>query len=242
MSQAPLNNRTILVTGASRGIGHAVARRLHDAGARVVGISRTPPEAPVPHGIEDVRMDLGDIAALTAALRELCGDYPDIDGLVLNAGAGRFGGLEEFSADHIRELVELNLVSPMLVTREFLPRFKTRGSGDLVFIGSESALRGGRKGAVYSATKFGIRGFVQSVREECAGSGVRTGIINPGMVDTSFFDELDFRPGRRPDQHLKAGDVADAVLLMISARPGAVIDEINLSPAKTVIDFGTRNS
>jgi short-subunit dehydrogenase len=237
MSRPELNQRTILVTGASRGIGLAIARRLRSAGTRVIGVSRTPP--PVGEsGIVFVALDLADLAALPDSLRRLAADHPQIDALVLNAGTGRFGTLEQFSPIQIRALVELNLVSPMLVTRAFLPRFRLKGYGDLVFIGSESALRGGRRGAVYSATKFGLRGFVQSLREECARSGVRVGIVNPGMVATSFFDALDFRPGQEPGQHLKAEDVADAVLSMLTARPGAVIDEINLSPAKTVIDFG----
>lgn len=238
MSQDELIGRTILVTGASRGIGLAIAHRLHQAGARVVGLSRSAPLNIVPPGMEYVHADLGDLAGLSSALRELVTTHRDIDGVVLNAGAGRFGALEQFSADQVRQLVELNLLSPMLVARELVPRFKRRGYGDLVFVGSESALRGGRRGAVYSATKFGIRGFAQSLRDECAASGVRVGIVNPGMVDTAFFEDLDFRPGREQDQHLTPEDVAEAVLLMLSARKGAVIDEINLSPAKTVIEFG----
>lgn len=238
MSQDELIGRTILVTGASRGIGLAIAHRLHQAGARVVGLSRSAPLNIVPPGMEYVHADLGDLARLPSALRELVTTHRDIDGVVLNAGAGRFGALEQFSADQVRQLVELNLLSPMLVARELVPRLKRRGYGDLVFVGSESALRGGRRGAVYSATKFGIRGFAQSLRDECAASGVRVGIVNPGMVDTAFFEDLDFRPGREQDQHLTPEDVAEAVLLMLSARKGAVIDEINLSPAKTVIEFG----
>jgi len=240
MSQAELNGRTILVTGASRGIGLAIAHRLHQAGAQVVGLSRSAPLTLAPSGMKYVQADLGDLAALPKVLRELSSEIRDIDGLVLNAGAGRFGALEQFSADQIRQLVELNLLSPILLARQLIPRLKHRGYGDIVFVGSESALRGGRKGAVYSATKFGIRGFAQSLRDECGASGVRVGIVNPGMVDTAFFDNLDFRPGRERDQHLTPRDVAEAVLLMLSARKGAVIDEINLSPAKTVIEFGKK--
>ena len=150
----------------------------------------------------------------------------------------RFGSLEQFSPGQIRRLIDLNLTSQILLARTFLPLLKKQGHGNLVFIGSEAALSGGRKGAVYSASKFALRGFAQSLREECAASGVRVGMVNPGMVATGFFRELDFRPGGSPDQHLQPRDVADAVWLMLTARPGAVIDEINLSPQKKVIEFG----
>ena len=68
-------------------------------------------------------------------------------------------------------------------------------------------------------------------------SSGRSGIVNPGMVNTSFFDELDFRPGDEEDQHLVPNDVVEAVLLMLAARPGAVVQEINLQPQKRVIRF-----
>lgn len=236
MSPADLKDRTIIVTGASRGIGLAVAKRLNEAGARVVGISRT---APADHAgfMHHVELDLSETNHLPAKLRRIAAAHPDASAVVLNAGAGRFGDLEQFSSEQVQALVQLNLVSPMLVAREFLPALKRRGAGDLVFIGSEAALRGGRRGAVYSATKFGLRGFVQSLRQECGSAGVRVGIVNPGMVATAFFDDLAFRPGQDRGQHLVAEDVADAVAFMLAARPGAVVDEINLSPAQHVIDF-----
>lgn len=231
-----LADRTIIVTGASRGIGLATARRLHEAGARVIGVSRTAPGDRADF-IHHVELDLSDTQQLPAELRRIAAAHPEASGVVLNAGAGRFGELEQFSAEQVQSLVQLNLLSPMLVARELLPALKRHGAGDLVFIGSESALRGGRRGAVYSATKFGLRGFVQSLRQECGSAGVRVGIVNPGMVDTAFFDDLAFRPGQERGQHLVAEDVADAVAFMLAARPGAVVDEINLSPAQHVIDF-----
>ncbi|MEJ2316041.1 MAG: SDR family NAD(P)-dependent oxidoreductase [Gammaproteobacteria bacterium] len=232
-----MKQRQLLVTGCSRGIGLAMTKRLLDEGHRVVGISRLSP------GIDSDRfshvgIDLSDLDKLPHALHELSAQQPDIDAVVLNAGIGRFGSLEEFSVRQIRQLVDLNLTSQVLLAREFLPKLKKRGSGDLVFIGSESALRGGRYGTVYAATKFGLRGLVQALQEECSTSNVRVGIINPGMVNTSFFDELDFRPGEEADQHLVPDDVVAAVLLMLDARQGAVIQEINLQPQKRVIRFG----
>ena len=231
-----MKQRQLLVTGCSRGIGLAITRRLLTEGHRVIGISRIPP------GIDSARfshieLDLSDLDALPAALRALSHQHPDIDAVILNAGIGRFGSLEEFAASQIRQLVDLNLTSQLLLAREFLPKLKKRGGGDLVFIGSESALRGGRYGTVYAATKFGLRGLAQALQEECSPSSVRIGIVNPGMVNTSFFDELDFRPGDEEDQHLVPNDVVEAVLLMLAARPGAVVQEINLQPQKRVIRF-----
>jgi 3-hydroxy acid dehydrogenase/malonic semialdehyde reductase len=231
-----MKQRQLLVTGCSRGIGLAITRRLLAEGHRVVGISRHSPG--IDAGLfSHMELDLSALESLPDALRELSKQYPDIDAVVLNAGIGRFGSLEEFSASQIRQLVDLNLTSQLLLAREFVPKLKKRGGGDMVFIGSESALRGGRYGTVYAASKFGVRGLVQALQDECSASSVRVGIVNPGMVNTSFFDDLDFRPGDEEDQHLVPDDVAAAVLLMLDARPGAVIQEINLQPQKRVIRF-----
>ena len=114
---------------------------------------------------------------------------------------------------------------------------KQRGSGNIVFMGSEAALAGGKRGAVYSAAKFGLRGLAQALRQECAASGLRVSIINPGMVQTEFFNELDFRPGESSNNYILPDDVALAVQMILEARQGTVFDEINLSPQKKVIRF-----
>ena len=232
-------DRTLLVTGASKGIGRAIADKALAEGCRVIGISREwPSNAGSGTAFTGISLDLSLTDDLPGKLKSLHLQHPEIDGIVCNAGIGRFGSLEEFSPAQIRELIDLNLTASILLAREVLPAFKKRNAGNLIFMGSEAAVSGGKKGAVYSATKFAVRGLAQSLREECAGSGVRVGIVNPGMVDTGFFDGMNFRPGKAPGDHLTPEDVADAVWLMLSARTGAVIDEINLSPQKKVIQFG----
>jgi 3-hydroxy acid dehydrogenase/malonic semialdehyde reductase len=98
--------------------------------------------------------------------------------LVCCAGRGDFGSLEEFSYQRIRELVELNFLSPVYLVRAFLPSLKKRGRGDLIFLGSESALSGGKRGAVYAASKAALGGFARALREECGKSGVRNKSFN----------------------------------------------------------------
>ncbi len=235
---ASLAERSLLVTGASRGIGRAISEQLLHAGARVIGIGRDFSAWPQrPAGLHPVELDLAQLDRLPQALKEIRAAHPAIDGIVCNAGYGRFGSLEEFSPAQIREQIDLNLTSQILLAREFLPGLKARGWGDLIFMGSEAALAGGRRGAVYCASKFALRGLAQSLREECAGSGIRVCVINPGMVKTGFFDELNFCPGEAEENYLLAEDVAEAVRTVLSARPGTCFDEINLSPLKKVIRF-----
>jgi len=233
-----LKNRKILVTGASRGIGRAIAETLIQEGAAVIGIARDfsawhePPDQLLP-----LQLDLTQLNELPTEIKALAGQHPDIDGIIFNAGEGHFGSLEEFSTAQIRHLVDLNLTSQILLARELLPNMKRRGDGDLIFMGSEAALSGSRKGAVYCATKFALRGFAQSLREECSNSGIRSTTINPGMVKTGFFESLSFEPGDAEENYILPQDVADAVLTVLSARPGTCFDEINLSPLKKVIKF-----
>lgn len=230
--------RKILVTGASRGIGAAITRNLLQTGHRVLALARDFSDWPTPPAeLETCVLDLADLEALPHQLGEIARAHPELDGLILNAGYGRFGSLEEFSYQQIQHMVETNLLQHIYFARALIPRFKQQGRGDLIIIGSEAALTGGRRGAVYSACKFALRGLAQSLREECSQSGIRVSLINPGMVDTPFYDRLDFSPGEADENHLRAEDIAEAVNLVLHAHPGTVFDEINLNPLKKVIRF-----
>lgn len=226
----------VLITGVSRGIGHALARQLLRQGTKVFGTSRSPKTIKIADAsFTAIEMDLGKIADDQAVVDALVEQCQDIDGLVLNAGAGRFGGLEEFSHSQIERLISVNLVAQIQIARAFIPIFKHRGSGDIIFIGSESAITAGKQGTIYSAAKFGLRGFSQALRRECATNGIRVGLINPGMVNSHFFDELGFGPGPDPANSILPEQVADAVMLMLNSAANVVFDEINLSPVNKVI-------
>jgi NADP-dependent 3-hydroxy acid dehydrogenase YdfG len=230
--------RNVLVTGASSGIGRAVAEHLLMHGHTVIGISRdcTKFTRPMP-GFSAVQMDLSQLHELPKKLHELQHNFPDINAVVFCAGVGQFGSIEEFSYLHIEALLNLNFTSQVFLTKALLPHLKNKVSSDLIFIGSEAALKGSRKGAIYCASKFALRGFTQALREDCGKSNVRVCLINPGMVKTPFFETLTFEPGDHESNSLCPEDVAQAVAFVLSARAEIVIDEINLSPLNKVVKF-----
>lgn len=233
--------KTVLVTGASRGIGQAISRRLLADGHSVVGLARDfSPFPDRPSTFHAVEIDLAKLDRLPDRLKSVQAEHPEIESVVFNAGRGHFGSLEEFSFAQIRSLIELNFVSHAYVARALLPAIKRHGRGHLVFVGSEAALLGQKKGAVYCASKFAIRGFAQALRDECASSGVRVSIINPGMVRTGFFDSLDFYPGEDEGNSILPDDIAETVSTILASRAGTNFDEINLSPLKKVIRFRSK--
>lgn len=233
--------RTCLVSGASRGIGAAIVCKLIQEGHRVIGLSRSTAStnhSAIPgnlrHNLINIECDVSDVRQLQTIVPTVLNEHR-IDSIVCNAGIGRFGSLEEFSFEQINKLVSTNLLSHIHLCRLALPILKQGERSDIVFIGSESALAGGRYGAVYSATKFGLRGFSQSLRHECTGSRCHVGIINPGMTRTDFFDSLNFEPGASDDNALLSDEIASAVLQMLESPDHAVIEEINVNPLKRVV-------
>ncbi len=228
--------RTVLVTGASSGIGKAITEKLLHLGHRVIGISRDLKRLSYEAGqFSGIEIDLSNLQKLPEKIKALKKQYPEIDAVIFSAGIGQFGSLEEFSYSQIELLLTTNFTSQAFLAKGLISGLKKKPYSDLVFIGSEAALKGTQKGTIYCASKFALRGFTQALREECGKSNVRVSLINPGMVKTAFFDPLSFEPGEASNQHLLAGDVADAVCYILNARPGIVIDEINLNPANRVV-------
>ena len=190
-----MKDRHILITGSSSGIGRATAQKLLEAGAVVYGIARNHEKfQPDTKRYKPLTIDVTDLKVLPGQLSDLLATQPEIDGLISNAGYGSFEGLENFSPEQIYSYINDNLTSHLVITRCLLPHFKTKNRGDVIFIGSEAALEGKKKGSLYCATKFGLRGFSQSIRQESTNKNIRVTLINPGMVRTSFFDDLNFQP------------------------------------------------
>lgn len=223
----------VLVSGSSSGIGAATVQSLLDLGFSVTGVSRTILTTNA-DAYQHLGIDLGNLDQLEQRAAEIRKLGP-LTAAVLCHGVGDFGGLEQFSTARIRRLIDTNLTSVIMLSRLLLPLLKQNDVSTLVLMGSEAALRGGQKGAVYAASKFGLRGLAQSLREECSSSGVRVSIVNPGMVRTPFFDNLSFEPGEHADNALLAEDVATAVINVISSPRHMVTEEINLSPIRKVV-------
>ena len=230
--------RTVLISGASSGIGRAIAKQLFNAGHKVIGLSREPGQFCRPHpGFSAIQLDLAKLNTIAPAAKQLVQDFPDLDAVVFAAGYGQFGSLEQFSYTQIEKLMTVNFTAPVFLTRALLPSLKQQPHSNLIYIGSEAALKGSRNGTIYCAGKFALRGFTQALRDECGKSSVRVSLINPGMVDTAFFATLAFAPGKQANQALQADDIANAVSYILQAGQHCVIDEINLNPATKVIEF-----
>ncbi|NQV69185.1 MAG: SDR family oxidoreductase [Pseudohongiella sp.] len=229
-------SQLVVVTGASSGIGLAMSKTLLEQGYQVLGIARDFEQTSIDHkNFSCTSLDMSDIDKLPAAIAEIvAGINLPVKALINNAGVGKMGNLEQLSIKDIRLVMDTNFISHVIVTKSFLPLLKKQGHGDIVFTGSEAALKGSRQGSIYCASKFAVRGFAQALREECGKSGVRVTVINPGAVRTPFFDELHFEPGSEQENAIEPEDIAKMLITVIEARPGTVFDEITLSPLNHV--------
>jgi short-subunit dehydrogenase len=216
-----LAGRTVLLTGATGGLGQAIARRLHAAGAALALTGRRteilePLAAET--GARAIAVDLTDLAAVDA----LAADCADVDVLIANAGVPASGHVMSFSPEQIDRALAVNLRAPMILARLLGERMVARGEGHIVFVSSLSGKAATPRSGVYSATKFGLRGFAGGLRQDLRPRGVGVSAVFPGFVrGAGMFAEsgATLPPGvgtSTPDQ------VADAVLRAIERNRGEV--------------------
>ena len=181
-----LEGKTVLVSGATGGIGRAIAEALAAEGAALILSSRRGEElgrlaSSLPGGAERHRAAVADLAEPGAA-EELIERAGDLDGLVANAALPASGRLENFSSEEVQRALRVNLESPILMARALAPGLAAKGRGHLVFISSLSGKIGSPRSALYSSTKFGLRGFAFGLREDLHPHGVGVSIVSPGFV------------------------------------------------------------
>ncbi len=182
-----LSGASVLLTGATGGLGHAIARAVAARGGRLVPTGRRselldPLAAEV--GGRALACDLGDPRALTRLLEEA----GDVDVLIANAALPASGALDSFSDEEIDRALAVNLRAPMILARHLAAPMAARRRGQLVFISSISGKAASTGSAVYSATKFGLRGFALGLREDLRDSGVGVSTVFPGFIsDAGMF-------------------------------------------------------
>lgn len=180
-----LQGRRALVTGASRGIGAAIARALKEAGAELVLVSRDPSALAQELGALAVACDLGD-PQQAHALPEAAGR---IDILVNNAGSASSAPLRKVPLSEWNRLLQLNLTATFQCTQAFLPGMLENGWGRVINVASVAGLTGGPYLSAYSASKHGVIGFTRSMAAEVAAQGVTINAVCPGFVDTPMTEE-----------------------------------------------------
>jgi 3-oxoacyl-[acyl-carrier protein] reductase len=206
-----VTDRVGFVTGASRGVGAAVARAFHGDGMKVALASRSGDDLGIGLGLEcDVRSPDSVAAAVDAAVAE----FGRLDVVVANAGVGAYGPFLEMDPDDVEAMVDVNLKGTLYTARFTLPHL-IESKGDFVSLASVAGLRAFPGEAVYNASKFGMLGFTRALDHELRELGVRVTNIAPGGIATDFA----MGSGRTPDSvegMMSAEEVADVVLFAVN--------------------------
>ncbi|MBV9770079.1 MAG: SDR family oxidoreductase [Bryobacterales bacterium] len=236
MNENFLNGRTALVTGATRGIGFAIAQCLADAGATVAICGRN--QAHVDQAVErliehstrkvvgkaaDVRFS-EDVESLFSWMDSAAGA---VDILVNNAGVGVMKSTAELTVEEWQRTVETNLSGAFYCSREALKRLKNHGGGYIINIGSLAGKNAFAGGAAYNASKFGLNGLSEAMMLDHRYDNVRVTHIMPGSVDTGFSNE-----SGRADWKIAPGDIGEIVLMLLRTPERTLVSKVEIRPAK----------
>jgi NADP-dependent 3-hydroxy acid dehydrogenase YdfG len=242
---SPLAGQVALVTGASSGIGEATAESLADAGASIALAARR--EAELQAVADRIRAagsdalvvptDVTNESAVDAMVETTVAELDSLDILVNNAGVMLLEAALAADRDNWRQMVEVNLLGLMNATHAALPVMHEQGAGHIVNVSSTAGRNATATASGYNATKFGVNGFTEALRQEITEDGIRTTLIEPGIVDTELQDHI-------PDDEVKArlegwvdekepltgADVANAIRYVVTQPQHVSVNELLLRP------------
>ena len=225
-----LEGKVAFVTGASRGIGAAIARALSAEGISVGLASRSGDDLGLENALGLV-CDVRDLGQVEGAVAQTVERFGRLDVCVANAGVGSYHTLVDTPVEHLEEMIDVNLKGTIYAARASIPHLVASGEGDLVTVASEAGRRGLPGEAVYCASKFGQVGLTCALDHELREHGVRCTNVCPGGVATDFALEEGY--GRTPDVlegMMSAEDVAEVVIFCITRPRGHRILETALRP------------
>jgi len=235
-SHDTLAGKVALITGASRGIGFAIARRLGRMGARVSICGRDQAKLDQSasglraEGIETlaVRADVTRGEQISSLVHRTQQELGPIDILVNNAGTGVFGPFHEFGEADWDALMDTNLKSVFLMCRAVAPEMIRRQTGQIINISSLAGKSTFANGAIYCASKWGLMGLTGSMAEDLRGYGIRVSAVCPGSVATEFPGP----GGKSPSKKLQPDDVAHVVAALATQAEGSFISEVHIRPTR----------
>ena len=234
----PLAGKVAIVTGASRGIGKAISILLAQSGSRVVLAARSEPQLKSVR--EEISSQNGEALVIPTDLtvdkemeqlvQQTLKEWGSVDVLINNAGLGKVAPVVKAKVSDWDETFRVNLRAPMFLSKLVLPTMMEKGEGSIINISSVSGKSGEANGAAYSASKFGLMGFTQSLYEEVREYGIRVAAICPGFVDTPLIPQM-----RRMDRSkmIRPEDIAQTVLFVLTSPATACPVEIIVRPQRT---------
>ena len=233
MSESLSKKKIAVITGASQGIGRAISVKLASKGYITVLAGRNEENLRktaefVSQVNDNYQVSLTDVTSevdVEALFKEI-EELGELAILINNAGVGTFKAVENITLEEWEDMLDVNLTGAFLTTREAVKVMKKNRSGHIIFINSLSGKRALSWGSGYSATKYGLKGFADTVRIELRKSNVKVTSIFPGSVDSSWWDSFDFDFPR--DQMLDEQNVVEAIYAAISQEGRSVIEEIDI--------------
>ena len=218
-------DKTVIITGASAGVGASCARAFADQGANLVLAARGQPALEKIAGelggqtrVITVAMDVADEAACINLLETAQEKFGAIHVLVNNAGVHNRGDVQKISPENVASMVDINLRAPLFLSAAVLPYIERTGGGAIVMVGSLAGRTPMQGAATYAATKAGLRAFTHGLAEELRGSGIHVGVVSPGPINTGFImDEIDEVEDIVFSQPMSSSEQVAAACLSIAA-------------------------